>query len=120
MKILLAITFVIVPSLTLLQADAPEKPKYTIKEVMKKAHKEKLLKKVLSGDAKQAEKTALLDLYLSLPENKPPKGDEKDWNKRTTEVVVAAARVVAERERSLARLKKATNCAACHKAHKGK
>ena len=93
---------------------------HAIKEVMKKAHKEKLLNKVLSGEASQDEKTTLLDLYLSLPENEPPKGDIKDWNQRTTEVIFAAARVVTEREGSLGQLKKATTCAACHKVHRGK
>jgi len=120
MKTMLVIALLSAPTLALFQPQEAAKPKYTIEEVMEKAHKEKLMKKVLSGDASQEEKLALLDLYLSLPENKPPKGDEKEWNRRATEVVVAAARVVAEREGSLKQLKKVANCTACHKAHKGK
>ena len=75
MKTLFVIALLLVPTLTLLQQEEA-KPKYTIKQVMKKAHKDKLIKKVVKGEASQDEKMMLLDLYLSLPENKPPKGDE--------------------------------------------
>ena len=96
------------------------KPKHTIKEVMKKAHKDKLLNKVLDGSATDKQKIELMDLYVSMAEGKPPKGDKESWVKLAHGSVFAAAKVVAGREGAVAELKKATNCGACHKAHKGK
>ena len=105
------------------QADDDEagKPKHTIKEVMK-AHKGKdsLLSKVKSGNANDAEKRQLLDLYISLYENDAPEGDRGDWKRASGTALMAAAKVVAGREGSVEMLTKATNCAACHKAHKPK
>jgi mono/diheme cytochrome c family protein len=92
--------------------------KYSIKEVMKEAHGKKLLNKVLEGEASAEEKTKLLDLYLSLLENKPKKGEEDSWHGKAEAVVLAAAKVAAGRESGVAELKTATNCAACHQVHK--
>ena len=94
------------------------KPKHTIKEVMQLAHKDGLMKKVASGDASAAEKRELLNLYISLAENKPPVGDAASWHKLTDATLMASAKVVAGRKDGLAALKKATACAACHKLHK--
>ena len=99
-------------------AEEGSKAKYTIKEIMKEAHGKKLLNKVVGGEASGEEKTKLLDLYLSLLENKPTKGDESGWHNKAGAVVLAAAKVVVGREGAGAELKKTTNCAACHKAHK--
>lgn len=99
------------------EEEAP-KPPYTIKEVMQQAHKDGLLKKVLSGDASAEEKRHLLDLYISMAESKPPIGDATSWHKLAGGTVMAAAKVVVGRKDSLASLKKATACAACHKLHK--
>ena len=76
------------------------------------------LKKVLGGDASQDEKLVLLDSYISLMENKPPKGDEESWHHLAGQAVIAAAKVAAGRD-ATADLKKATACGTCHKAHKG-
>src|SRR5438445_13769798 len=68
-----------------------QKPKYTIKEVMKRAHKEGgLFKKVVGDKATNKEKAKLLDLYQALEKNKPPKGSLKDWENRTKRIVAAA------------------------------
>ena len=105
------------------QADDEDgsKPKHTIKEVMK-AHKGKdsLLAKVKSGNASSEEKQQLLDLYISLYENDAPEGDAGAWKRASGTALMAAAKVVAGREGSVEMLTKATNCAACHKAHKPK
>jgi hypothetical protein len=101
------------------QDEEQEKPKYSIKDVMKKANKGGLLKKVVAGDADQAEKMELLDMYISLVENKPPKGDEASWQRLAGTSALAAAKVAVGREGAEAELKEATNCAACHKPHKG-
>ena len=98
--------------------DAASKPKHTIKEVMQNANKGGLLKKVLDGQATPGEKLALLDHYISLLENKPPKGDMDSWNELAGKAALASAKVVVGRQGAPAELKNATNCAACHKVHK--
>ena len=98
-------------------ADESEQ-KHSISAVMKMAHGKKLLNKVIGGDASDEEKVNLLDLYVSLTENDPPMGSAESWKNLTDGVVVAAAKVVVGRDGAGAQLKKATNCAACHKAHK--
>ncbi len=93
-------------------------PKHNTKDVMEKAHKAGLLKKVVAGEASQEEKLALLDLYVSLAENKPAKGTPESWNEKTKAIVIAAAKVAVGRSDGSDLLKQATNCAACHGDHK--
>src|SRR5262245_21228192 len=83
--------------LGLVQADDKDKdePKFTIKEVMEKAHKDGLLKKVVGGKADADEKKELAELYASLAKNKPPKGDPKAF-KKMADTIAAAAKKVAE------------------------
>ena len=95
-------------------------PPYTIKEVMIIGHKDGLLKKILAEEATQDEKLKLLDLYISMVEADPPKGDLQSWRLLAGQAAVAAAKVAVGREGATAELKKASNCAACHKPHKGK
>lgn len=100
-------------------ADEAEKPKHEIKDVMTIAHKEKLRDKVLSGDATAEEKRLLLDAYASLLDNEPPKGEMDSWKQKSNAVIAAAARVMLGREGADEELKAATNCAACHREHRG-
>ena len=86
---------------------------------MKTAHKDGLLKKVLAGEANEADKLTLLDNYISLIESTPPKGDMESWHNLAGRAALAAAKVAVGREGATDELKAATNCAACHKAHKG-
>jgi hypothetical protein len=101
------------------QAADEVKAKYDIKAVMKEAHGQKLRDKIIAGNATREDKEKLLDLYLSLLENKPPKGEDAAWHAKAGAVVAAAAKVVVGREGAVEELKTATNCAACHKEHKG-
>src|SRR5262245_14736539 len=71
---------------------ASEKAKYTIPEVMAKAHKGGLMKKVASGKASDAEKKDLVELYTALSKNEPPKGDAADWKTKTKALVEAATK----------------------------
>ncbi len=93
--------------------------KYTIKQVMAKAHKEKLLNKVAEGNASAEEKQQLLESYAALGDNEPPKGDAASWKEKTDALVAAAKAAVDGDAEAAAKLKAASNCAACHKAHKG-
>ena len=101
--------------------DDKKKPKYTIKEVMKKAHagKDALLKKAQSDKATKEELKELVAMYQALEVNKPPKGEQAAWAKRTKALVEAANAAVEEKKDAQALLKKATNCKQCHDAHKG-
>jgi hypothetical protein len=95
------------------------KPKYTIKEVMKTAHKGGLLKKVSGGKASADEKKQLVELYEALAANKPPKGEEAAWKEKTAALVAAAKEAAEGKEGAGEKLTKAANCMACHSAHKG-
>lgn len=92
--------------------------KHTIKEVMKKAHGEKLLNKVVDGSASKEEKDQLLDLYISMIDNQPPKGEAGDWMMHSGRLILAAARVSVGRDGAVDELKTASNCKACHDEHK--
>lgn len=98
-------------------AEAP-KPKHTIEEVMEQAHKGGLLNKVAAGEATADEKTLLLDLYVSLSENDPPRGDAASFHKMANDAALAAARVVVGREGAEGQLKRAVNCMGCHREHR--
>lgn len=88
------------------------KAKYSIKEVMKKAHNSKLFVKVADGKASEAEKTELIELYTALAANTPPKGDAAGWKEKTTALLNAA------KSGDGAAIKKAATCGACHSIYK--
>jgi len=101
--------------------DAEDKPpKHTIKEVMKKAHKDGLMKKLAIGEGTKEEAQELLELYEALGQNKPPKGEPGSWQEKTGELVAAAQEVVNGKDGAGNRLRKAADCMGCHKMHKGK
>jgi hypothetical protein len=114
-----ALVAIAIQSLAWAQAEgeAP-KPKHTIEEVMEQAHKDGLLNKVAEGQASADEKSLLLDLYVSLAENDPPRGDVESYKKLANGAALAAARVVVGREGAEAQIKRAVNCAACHRDHR--
>ena len=97
-----------------------EKPKHTIKEVMKKAHKDGLMKRLAVGKGTRDEASELLELYESLGKNEPPKGEPGSWKEKTGELIAAAQAVVDGKPDAGAKLTKAANCMECHKMHKGK
>lgn len=90
----------------------------SIKEVMKIAHKDGLMKKVQGGSASDEEKKQLLDLYIDMLEGEPKKGDKMEWKAAAGATVVSAAKVVLGREGALDELKKTTDCMACHSKFK--
>jgi hypothetical protein len=89
-----------------------------IKEVMAKCMKNGLCAKVADGKASEADAKALLAMLKEMSKSKPPKGDAEAWAKKCEAVVTAAQAVVDGKEGAGAELKKAANCAACHKDHK--
>jgi hypothetical protein len=113
--------------LTILAADGitstpqQDTPKYTIKEVMKKAHgKDGILNKVKSEKASDAEAKTLVEMYVALSKSTPPKGDADDWKKKTGAMVEGAKLYVdGKKDDAVTKLNAATNCKACHAQHKG-
>src|SRR3974390_1362720 len=72
-----------------------EDPKYTIKQVMRLAHRKPdrtsptLADKVITGKASADEQTKLLDYYPAMAANKPPKGDADAWKENNSAIVEA-------------------------------
>jgi len=114
-------TLGLVAGLGVFRAAEKAEPKYDIGEIMEKAHKGKpsLLKQVAEGKASEAQKKQLVEYYEELAKNKPEKGTEADWKKRTGALVKAAKGVADGKAGATAALGKAANCKACHQAHKG-
>jgi len=111
MTALLAVMFLVDVGST-----AGDKPKYDIKEVMDKAHKSGLLKKIQKGDADKKDREELAELYKALLQSKPPKGDVEEWRKTTTVMHKIAVEAIAD---PAAGKKLKVNCGACHSKFKG-
>ncbi|MAI70739.1 MAG: hypothetical protein CMM01_07500 [Rhodopirellula sp.] len=99
-------------------ADDDSAAKYSTKDVMKKAFKGPLLKKVAGGGASDAETKQLHGMLVALSKNKPKKGDAESWKKLTGALVKASEAAVKGDEKAGDMLKKAANCKACHNSHK--
>ena len=95
-----------------------EAPKYKIKDVMKKAFKGPLVKKVGSGNASDEEKKELHAMMEAMAKSKPPKGDDESWKKLTSALVKASKGAVDGDDKAAKGLRKAANCKACHSQHK--
>lgn len=100
-------------------AEDEDAPKYKIKDVMKKAMKGPLLKKVAGGEASDDEKKQLHEMLVALGKNSPPKGEADSWKKLTDALAKAGKAAVDGAEGAGDELKKASNCKACHSKHKG-
>ena len=120
--VLAALTLGALGGLAAYQAADNDKPKYSIEEIMGKAHegKNSLYKKVVGGQANADQKKELLGLYEDLAKNKPPKGSQDDWKKRTTAMVSAAKEVVENKPDAGKKLGKAVSCKGCHDLHREK
>ncbi len=105
---------------TALVLNAADKPKHSIKDVMKAVHKgdDALCKKVVKGDGSKDDFKKLVECYSALPHNDAPKGDAKSWQEKTTALLDAAKALEAGKAGALDQYKAAVNCKACHSAHK--
>jgi hypothetical protein len=113
------VAFILVVGRGTSQDKDKEKPKFTIKEVMKAAHdKEGLLGKVLKGEASAEEKTKLVELYVALCQNTPPQGEDTAWKERCLKIVVAARGIAKGDDQAPRQLQAVTNCRTCHTAFK--
>lgn len=114
------LTMGLAAGLGVFRAADDDKPKYTIEEVMEKAHKGKpsLFKQVVDGKASDEQKKELVEYYQALAKNKPEKGSEADWKKRTDALLTAAKQVANGNAAARQQLGRAASCKACHQAHK--
>jgi hypothetical protein len=115
-----AVLALFVASVGLFATAQDDKPKFTTKEVMKKAHdgNPKLCAKVATGKASKEEKDELVVLYVALSQNKPAKGDAKSWEEKTKALVEAANECVKDDKAGGPKLQKAVDCKGCHVVHK--
>lgn len=90
-----------------------------IKKVMATCMKGGLCAKVANGQANDEEKAQLVAMFTALSKAKPPKGEAESWKTKTAALVKAAEAAKAGSEGAGDALKKAANCMACHKEHKG-
>ncbi len=115
----------VVTGTPLCAADKPaagDAPKYTIEEVMEKAHKGKeksMFSRVVAGKGSDEDKKLLVEYYQAMTANKPPKGDPAAWTKRNEAILTAAKQVQSSGDqKNLTALKNAANCKQCHDLHK--
>ncbi len=104
-------------------AETPTTENTTIKTVMTQSHSAPpkgsgLLKKVATGKASAEETKQLLALYKVMAKLQPPKGDADAWKERSGRLVNAVQAVIDGSAEGAPMLAKASNCKACHDAHK--
>jgi len=96
------------------EKEVSPRPKITVKDVMKKAHRSGLLRKVTSGKASKEEKAELFRLYVALSQNKPKKGPLVDWYKRSSLLLAATGEVIIGEKQGVRNLQAASQCKSCH------
>ncbi len=97
--------------------------KIETKDVMKKAMKGGLAKKVGEGKASDAEKKELVELFTALAANTPTKGNSEHWKTQTAVLLEAAKKSAAgdaDGQKALLTAVNNTACTVCHKEFKGK
>jgi hypothetical protein len=97
-----------------------DEPKYKIKEVMKEIMASKLGPKVFAGEGSKEENKKVLDYFIELHKNKPPRDEKDSWAKVTQTLVDTAKKIEAGEEKGSKKLAQLINCGACHGEFKKK
>lgn len=120
--IVVALLMLSTPALFAQQGKKPPPPpsKAPIKDMMLRTHKEKgaLVFKVRDAESSDEENKKLLEEYKALLSLKPPVGDAGAWSKRVGNVVAMLQELVDKKPGAVERVRGATDCAACHNAHR--
>lgn len=97
-----------------------QKPKFTVKEVMKEIHKgqDNIGKRAASGSASKEDIAKLAEYYESLPLNEPPRGEMASWKEKTAALIKASRALKSGDAGAAEAFKNAANCKACHNVHK--
>ena len=82
--------------------------------------KESFLANILAGKGSDDDLKKLVAAYEAMAAMKAPKGEEAGWKTLNTALLGAAKDAQAKKEGALDKLKAASNCKACHDAHKPK
>ncbi len=82
--------------------------------------KPSMVQKAIDGTATADEVKTLLGYCQELAKAKPPKGEQKDWNERTTALTTAVEAISKGDKTAGPKLKTAANCKACHELHQDK
>lgn len=109
-------------SLALLST-AADKENNPIKDAMQKYHKaprgqDHIAKKAANGAATKEELKGLVEGYRAMAKAKPPQGDDASWKDKSSKVLAAAVALERGESGALDKYKQASNCKACHDAHK--
>jgi hypothetical protein len=98
----------------------PPPVKAPIKDIMLRTHKEKgaLIFKVRDAESSDDENKKLLEEYTKMATYKPPLGDEGGWKKRVGSAISALQDLVDKKAGAVERVRSATECSACHNAHR--
>jgi hypothetical protein len=83
-----------------------------------KEKKPSLVQKAVEGKASPDEIKQLLGYCQELTKQKPPKGEQADWDTRTGKLVSAVELLSKGDKSGGPQLKAAANCKECHKLHK--
>jgi hypothetical protein len=97
-----------------------QKGNAAIKAMMEKTHKgaDNIASEVRNGRGKEEDVKNLLAAYKSIAPLKPAVGDAKSWKSRTDAVIAALNDLVAKKPGAVDRVHGATECRACHEAHR--
>ncbi len=77
-----------------------------------------LVVKAAAGDASEVEKQRLLKVLTGLADTQPDHGSLDSWKAKTGALVAAAQDLIDGKEGAGQRLRAASNCRACHQAHR--
>lgn len=102
------------------EKDTKVKALWNIEKIMEETHKGRtsLVKRVIAGEATDAEVKLLLEQYLTMERLTPPQGELPMWKEKTAALTKATAGIVAGVEGARSALEEAVNCKACHKIYK--
>lgn len=114
--VILGASFILTP----IALRAAQKPKYTVKDIMKAINKgdDNIGKRAAKGQASPEDLAKMVEYYESLPLNDPPRGDKSSWEHKTAALLAAAKDLKAGKPNALQAYKEAANCKACHTEHK--
>ncbi len=120
MKILPVFALTVVLAAKAFAVDEEFKP---IEDAMKFAHKApkgtpKVSDKIIDGTVSDEDLKKTLELYKTMADTKPPKGDAAAFKDKVAKLISATENVVAKKEGAGPAYKEVVNCKACHSDHK--
>ena len=113
-------TFGLCLAILALGAGFQQKGNAVIKAMMERSHKgrDNIASEVRNGRGTEDDVKKLLAEYKAIAAQKPAVGDAKSWKSRTDAVIAALNDLVAKKPGAVDRVHSATECRACHEAHR--